>query len=101
MLSRQIISCPEGMEADHIDRDTLNNRKKNLRIVTHAQNQQNVSLAKHNKSGYRGVSYNPNSHIDRRWRAWCTKSLGSYSTAEEANRIAKAYRAEHMPFATA
>ena len=32
---------PKGMEVDHIDNDTTNNHKDNLRLVTKNQNQQN------------------------------------------------------------
>lgn len=33
-------------QADHINRDKFDNRKQNLRIVTHAQNQHNVPKRK-------------------------------------------------------
>ena len=42
------------MTVDHINRNTLDNRKCNLRIVTQFQNNQNQS---HNTSGKVGVSF--------------------------------------------
>lgn len=54
-MHRLIINCPENLEVDHINRNGLDNRKKNLRIVTHRGNMFNLSLAKNNKSGVRGV----------------------------------------------
>jgi len=42
-LHRFLLAAPDGMEADHIDRDGLNNRRENLRLVTRAQNAQNVN----------------------------------------------------------
>ena len=44
-LHRYIIpDVPSGYEVDHISLDTLDNRKCNLRVCTHQQNQCNESL---------------------------------------------------------
>lgn len=40
-LHRFLINTPKGMLCDHINHDTLDNRKKNIRNVTYAQNQMN------------------------------------------------------------
>src|SRR6185312_4468108 len=37
-MHRSIMDAPNGMVVDHIDGDGLNNRRENLRIVTHGQN---------------------------------------------------------------
>lgn len=47
---------PEMREVDHIDGDGLNNRKGNLRVVTHAQNAANRRANCTGKSHYKGVS---------------------------------------------
>jgi HNH endonuclease/AP2 domain len=53
-------------EVDHINRDPCDNRKSNLRIVSHQQNQINRNTPSHNTSGYRGIWYDrPKS----KWRA--------------------------------
>lgn len=46
-LHRLLMSCPKGFEVDHIDRDPLNNKRDNLRIVTRSENNKNKS--KYNK----------------------------------------------------
>ena len=46
---------PKGFDVDHIDGDTMNNTRANLRVCTHAQNCQNSRTRSDNTSGYRGV----------------------------------------------
>jgi hypothetical protein len=41
LLHREIMCPPEGMDVDHINHNTLDNRRCNLRIVTRQQNAQN------------------------------------------------------------
>jgi HNH endonuclease/AP2 domain len=77
---------PDG-EIDHINRVRSDNRIENLRDVTRAQNMQNKSLYRSNKSGHRGVFWVPECG---KWRAVspCVGgkkvSLGLHWTIEEA-----------------
>ena len=48
-----------GYEIDHINLNTYDNRKNNIRYCTHQQNQINQPLQKNNTSGVSGVSYYP------------------------------------------
>ena len=47
----------QGYEIDHINLNTYDNRKINIRYCTHQQNQINQPLQKNNTSGVSGVSY--------------------------------------------
>lgn len=41
-LHRYIMNCPDDMVVDHINHNTLDNRKQNLKICTQFDNQQNL-----------------------------------------------------------
>lgn len=56
-LHRLIMNCPKGLEVDHIFHNTLDNRKKYLRISNSSQQKMNTKLRKDNNSGHRGVYY--------------------------------------------
>ena len=58
-LHQVLFSTRKGMELDHINLDTLDNRRCNVRFCTHQQNQINQPLQKNNTSGVSGVSYYP------------------------------------------
>lgn len=71
---------------DHEDRNVVNNRWKNLRCASHAQNMWNAKLFHNNKSGHKGVSF---IQAHRKWRAAISvngrkKHLGYFETADEA-----------------
>jgi hypothetical protein len=85
-MHRLIINAPLGLEVDHINGDKLDNRKINLRLVTRQQNALNLSLAKNNKSGFKGVSW---CNSSRKWKATIAYKrqryhLGFFNTPEEA-----------------
>jgi hypothetical protein len=55
-LHRLILGFPSlEFDIDHINRNKLDNRESNLRIVKHHINSSNVSKRKTNKSGFMGV----------------------------------------------
>ena len=59
----------DGYEVDHIDCNSLNNRRENLRIVTRQENIENVSVRIDNKIGVRGVCrYKHKYQVDFRYR---------------------------------
>lgn len=57
-IHREIMKPPSGMIVDHINHDTFDNRKINLRICTFAENLRNKKIYKNNTSKYKGVNYN-------------------------------------------
>lgn len=74
---------------DHINGDTLDNKRSNLRIANKHQNAQNSKLRKDSTSGYKGVSLRTDPRRIKRWRAYITHdgkhiTVGTYHTAEEA-----------------
>jgi len=65
-MHRSILPPPEGMCIDHINNNSLDNRKANLRLATPAQNARNRrKMAVKTSSKYKGVSY----HAGQ--RKWC------------------------------
>ena len=83
LLHRFIIGdeC-DGMLVDHINRNTLDNRKCNLRVCNQSENQSNRLKPKNNTSGYKGVSYCKKS---KKYRSTINKKLiGYFTTIEEA-----------------
>jgi len=88
LMHRVIMNVKEGEEVDHINHNTLNNRKCNLRVCTSAQNNQNRQFYKTGTSYYKGVSWNTNKE---KWIAqiiYNGKSiyLGTYTDEEQAAR---------------
>ena len=87
-MHRFVIGCTykDGMVVDHINGDTLDNRKCNLRICSSAENGQNCKVYTSNTSGYKGVSYHTR---DNKYQASIQinkvqKFLGYFTTPEDA-----------------
>lgn len=105
-MHAQIMGTPKGMVTDHINRNRLDNRRENLRIVTQQYNSLNTRMSKNNTSGYRGVHHVGKGSRKRNklWAAvikvnYKTIFLGDFSTPEEAalayNNAAAKYFGEY------
>ena len=92
-------TLPRGY-ADHVNRDTTDNRIENLREATPGQNQQNRGTNKNNTSGHLGVS----------WRKDCSRwaakimvdgehhNLGLFKDFADAVAARKAAELVHHPY---
>lgn len=65
----------EGVLIDHIDRVRHNNRPSNLRLADDCSNGWNRGINRNNKSGFRGVCWNPRSG---KWRATISARSKTY-----------------------
>lgn len=87
LMHRLIIGdIPEGLEIDHINGDSLDNRRENLRICKHSQNRKNNKKYETNTSGFMGVHFRTER---QKWVAMIyadgkRQYLGHYDTPEEA-----------------
>lgn len=72
--------------ADHIDNNSLNNCRNNIRLASHAENCRNSKRPTHNSSGYKGVSWQSSTS---KWRAYIKVNqrvihLGCFNSLEDA-----------------
>lgn len=96
-MHRQILDAPDGMDVDHVNHDTLDNRRSNIRLCTTSQNMANRKKVSHYRgraptSRFKGVS------MERgRWLAMClNRRLGLFATEEEAAHAYDAAAREHF-----
>jgi hypothetical protein len=86
-MHREIMSpVPDGMEVDHVNRNTLDNRKENLRHASHAQNNYNRPGNEFAKVPFKGVtqSYRCKTFFSRIRKDGVNHYLGSFKTPVEA-----------------
>jgi len=99
-LHRFILNAPIGADVDHINRETLDNRKSNLRICSRSENLRNALSRTGATSKYKGVGW------DKSRKKWSTKinlhgktiNLGRFKSeivaAKAYNRAALKYHGE-------
>lgn len=91
LLSRLIMGPEKGMVVDHINGNTFDNRKQNLRICTISDNNKNHKICSTNKSGTTGVYFDKQNN---KWSAQIyingkVKRLGRFADKEDAINIRK------------
>ena len=84
-MHQLIMKTPKGMMTDHINHNTLDNRRENLRVVTRSQNMRNQKSTC-GTSRYKGVYWRKDVN---KWRAQITLdrkrvSLGFYEKEDDA-----------------
>ena len=96
LVHRVLMNAPPRIKVDHKDRDPLNCRKSNLRLVTDSESSSNVSGR--GKSSYRGVYATPSGRWAASVKYGGTKyHLGTFDTEEEAAMAARERRLELLP----
>jgi hypothetical protein len=89
-MHRIIAKTPQGKFTDHINHNTLDNRRSNLRICDKAQNGYNRGKPITNSSGYRGVQFHHAPRpLSKPWKALMQVRgkkyfLGYFKTSKEA-----------------
>lgn len=87
-MHREVLGAGPGREVDHANHETLDNRRENLRVCSHSENQHNSRIRRDNASGFKGVSWSESSG---RWRATIILKrkqihLGYHDAKEDAAR---------------
>ncbi len=85
-MHREILNVPQTLYVDHINGNTLDNRRCNLRVCSKSENGRNRGAQANNTSGYKGVHWNKEK---KRWMSFIHvdgkfKHLGYFDTPEEA-----------------
>lgn len=99
-LHRLIMNADNGVMVDHKNRNTLDNRRYNLRFCTFSQNSMNSCSRNGSSSKYKGVHWSCHWHV---WRAVIKANkkiyqIGSYDNEDDAalayNEAAMKYHGE-------
>jgi hypothetical protein len=99
MIHRFLMDAPSDKVVDHINRNTLDNRRSNLRLTTQRKNSHNRGPSKNNRFGMRNVYYN---RRDDNFRvSLCVDGnrmfFGSFKDLKEAEKVAVQARRKYMP----
>ena len=80
-MSRLILNAPDHMFVDHINHDTLDNRRSNLRLATRSQNLANSRIRK-SRAGFKGIDWYPRY---QKWRVRVqSQHVGYFLNIEDA-----------------
>lgn len=90
-MHRLVMGFPKNKDVDHINHNTRDNRKINLRDCLHRDNQKNIKVSSSNTSGVTGV------HWDKSRNKWLSQIqvngkyiyLGRYDNFEDAVKARK------------
>jgi hypothetical protein len=100
-MHRSILGTPPGMDTDHINKNSLDNRRGNLRVATRPQNASNTRTLKPARasptSKYRGVSWTDRSP---HWVAQIKMNGEHRSIGRFRNERTAAYAYDDAAYAT-
>jgi hypothetical protein len=102
-LHRELMALPrrfDGREVDHRNRNKLDCRRENMRVLSKGLNPQNVDSRRNSSSSYRGVSWD---RANGKWRASIRVNrkeinLGRFTSETEAAEAARAARQRLLPY---
>ncbi|KKN64720.1 hypothetical protein LCGC14_0488520 [marine sediment metagenome] len=82
LMHLMLLPLSDGKQTDHIDGNSLNNCRSNLRRCTYAENQFNRHPNRNTVSGYKGVALNKSG---KKWQVYCGGLYyGVYANKEDA-----------------
>lgn len=82
-LHHLVINTPIGMYVDHINRNKLDNRKSNLRLATHKENQRNKQAPK-SYSKFKGVYWHKRA---KKWAVQIMLDGGAFYVGLYTNEV--------------
>ena len=91
MLHRYLMNAPKDTMVDHINGDTYDNRRYNLRVCRQEDNHKNRKKQSNNKSGHRGVMWYPYRNLNK-WMSYICidkkrTTLGYFTDFQEAVNV--------------
>ncbi len=96
-LHRFLTGAPRGVDVDHINSDTLDNTRSNIRVCTHAENSRNRRVQVGERAGVKGVWFDKSR---QKYQAYINVggkriSLGRFRTEAAAIEAYNAAATEH------
>lgn len=96
LMHRFLTDCPKDMTVDHLNYDTLDNRKINMKVVSLDENNKNRQnkANRNTTTGVRNVSYSKsnNKYVVQFQINGRNTFMGNFDTLEEAKKFADANR---------
>jgi hypothetical protein len=89
LMHKEILPGPSDLEVDHINGDGLDNRRANLRLVSHSANLHNHQSAVRSNTGQRNIHLHKAGGLRRPYQVYSTENMsrttvGYYRTLDLA-----------------
>lgn len=88
-MHREVMEAKDKEVVDHINHNTLDNRRENLRVCAQVLNMANARIRSDNTSGYKGVTWYKR---DKKWKAQLQYkgkniNLGTFESRHDAAKM--------------